>query len=293
MASLGVSKEGGGGGKVVERVLSVSFLTDPVFKPTDLAGKGAAAVASLFGSVGSAAAALSSISSGSSSSAGSGGAGAVGAGKAGGIAGSAGGGPPSAVEIANARSNQRAESLLQAIVVELGEVGWGDSAAGRETERAAVVVPGVGGGGGPPQAGSSPLEKEAPEEGEVAVGAGGVGLAQEPASAVRREEVLVLAPFDGVGGDDDTGVSGATAASSSSPVSSEEADGTGAADGQRQRPSQEEDQEAGEAVDRVGKASGGARADTSGARSAAVEVIFCSWEFQVRRNLYSFVCSTE
>lgn len=282
VASLGVSKEGGGGGKVVERVLSVSFMTDPVFKPTDLAGKGAAAMASLFGSVGSAAANLgSSISSGSSGGSGGGGGGGSGVGKAsGGAGGSASGGSLSAVEIANARSNQRAESLLQAIVAELGEVGWGGGGGGGALATASadqgtgvnsVVVPGGGAGARPPPVGSSP-EQGASEEGEAANGA------KDFACAVLREEVLVLAPFagsSGGGGGGDTGVPAATAASSSSPFSPEEAGGKRGAAEERQDTSQQGGQEAEEAGDGVGKAGAGAGADGSGDSSAVVEVGFC------------------
>lgn len=277
VASLGVSKEGAGGGKVVERVLSVSFMTDPVLKPTDFAGKGAAAMASLFGSVGSAAANLGS----SMSSGGSGG----GVGKAG-RTGTASGKSLSAVEIANARSNQRAESLLQAIVAELGEVGWdGGGAAAADRGAGSVVVPDsaegrsrqVGSGSG---SGSSP-EQGASEEGEAAaaVGASSGGGAKEPACAVRREEVLVLAPFDGSnggGGGGGSGDNGDASASSSNSRSPEEAGGKGDGDapGERQGTFQQGGQGAEEAGDGVGKAGAAAGADDCSDISAVVEVSF-------------------
>lgn len=261
VASLGVSK-GGGGGKVAERVLSISFMTDPVLKPTDLAGKGAAAMASLMGSVGSAAAKYSS-SIGNSSG---GGSGALEkkpreAGTAT-TATLASGASLSAVEIANARSNQRADSLLQAVVAELGNIGWNGGATDRET--GGCVVPAA--------ARSSKSEGFLPEKHGASQNDGGAvdsstGAEESAHSATRHKEELVLAPFDGSSGGNGSspGVSGAAVTVSSSSLSPEKAGGQGG----------QEAEAPGDGVGSVGSA-----ADKAGVSTSTVEVRFARWVIQ-------------
>eukprot|EP00752_Nemacystus_decipiens_P006167 g5564.t1 len=125
--------------------------------------------------------------------------------------------------------------------------------------------------GRPPPVGSSP-EQGASEEGEAAEG--GKDLA---CAAARREEVLVLAPFDGSsGGGDSKDAPGDTAASGPSPPSPEEAGcGKGDAAEERHGTSQQGGQEAEEAGDGIVKAGAGAGADGSGGSSAIVEVRLC------------------
>ncbi|CAM9666240.1 unnamed protein product [Ectocarpus sp. 4 AP-2014] len=275
VANLGVSK-GVGEGKMVERVLSVSFMTDPVPKPTDLAGKGVAAVTSLLGSVGSVASTFSSSMTTSSkdgptgSSAGSAGAAAGKAGAASGAASSL-----TAVEIANVRSNQRADSLLQAVVAELGRIGWqgavdrrtGTAAAASAAAAAAAAV--VGPRGTKPSTGSPPPEQQkAAEKGEDA----GDGARPGERAASMLQEVLVLAPFDGSGSS--SSASGSVASASAlGPLSPEEEGREGEkAEGP---PRQEEDQETGVPEGGVATAGAGADAGVAAAAATVVEVGLC------------------
>ena len=120
VATLGVSKGTTATGGV-DRVLLLSFMTDPCVKQNDFAGKGAAAVASLFGSVAS----VTSGLGGSSLSGKDGGGGASGGGAAAAGSGSGSGSSSSlsAVAIANLRSRQRADALVEAVVAELDALG--------------------------------------------------------------------------------------------------------------------------------------------------------------------------
>ncbi|CAM9218398.1 unnamed protein product [Ectocarpus fasciculatus] len=266
VANLGVSK-GVGEGKMVERVLSVSFMTDPVPKPTDLAGKGAAAVSSLLGSVGSVA---STFSSSMTSSAKDGPAGSGSAGAATGKAGAASGAASSltAVEIANVRSNQRADSLLQAVVAELGRIGW-QGAVDRRTDAAAAVVRPRG---TKPSLGSQP--PEAAEKGEDADD--GARL-DEPAGSM-LEEHLVLAPFDGSSSSSSSsgggGASGSAAAAVAVGRLSPEDEGR---KGEKTEgpPRQEEDQETGVPEGGVATTGTGADAGIAAAAATVVEVGLC------------------
>ncbi|CAN0156841.1 unnamed protein product, partial [Laminaria digitata] len=139
VATLGVSKGTAATGGV-DRVLLLSFMTDPCVKQTDFAGRGAAAVASLFGSVASAA---SGLGAGSLSGRDGGGGASSGAAAAG--SGSGSSSSLSAVAIANLRSRQRADALVEAVEAELDALGC-----------AAAVDPGVAPTGDiPPQQPSS------------------------------------------------------------------------------------------------------------------------------------------
>ena len=123
VAKLGVSKGTAATGGV-DRVLLLSFMTDPCVKQTDFAVKGAAAVASLFGSVASVASGLGAGSLSGRDSVGGGGGGGGGI-SGGAVAGSASGSSSSlsAVAIANLRSRQRADALMEAVVAELDALG--------------------------------------------------------------------------------------------------------------------------------------------------------------------------
>ncbi|CBJ49017.1 expressed unknown protein [Ectocarpus siliculosus] len=269
VANVGVSK-GVGEGKMVERVLSVSFMTDPVPKPTDLAGKGAAAVSSLLGSVGSIASTFSSSMT-SSSKDGPAGSSAGSAGAAAGKAGAASGAASSltAVEIANVRSNQRADSLLQAVVAELGRVGW-QGAVDRRTGTAATAAAVVGPRGTKPSPGSpGPEQQKAAEKGEDA----GDGARPGERAASMPQEVLVLAPFDGSNSSSSSASGSVASASALGPLSPEEEGREGEkAEGP---PRQEEDQETGVPEGGVATAGAGADAVVAAAAATVVEVGLC------------------
>ncbi|CAM9761502.1 unnamed protein product [Scytosiphon promiscuus] len=264
-ASLGVSR-GVGEGKAVERVLSLSFMTDPVPKPTDLAGKGAAAMSSLMDSVGSVAATFSSsITSASNGGPGSGAGGtsgsAVGAAGAGAEAASAS--SMTAVEIANLRSNQRADSLVQAIVAELGSVGFGGGTGRRRSGSATTAVAAA-----PVSRGPS-LEQGATEN-EAAAGVDDEAPESAAAAAIQEEE-MVLAPFDGSNGCN-AGAPGAGAASLTALAAGEEGEGPGDAQARR-RSARRGAQGAEDYGDGVGTAGATARGCDSG--TAVVEVRLC------------------
>lgn len=122
VAKLGVSKGTAATGGV-DRVLLLSFMTDPVVKQTDFAVKGAAAVASLFGSVASVASGLGTGSFSGRDGVGGGGGGGGTSGGAGAGSGSSSCSSLSAVAIANLRSRQRADALVEAVVAELDALG--------------------------------------------------------------------------------------------------------------------------------------------------------------------------
>lgn len=271
VANLGVSK-GVGEGKMVERVLSVSFMTDPVPKPTDLAGKGAAAVNSLLGSVGSVASTFSSSMTSSSkdgpvsSSAGGSSAGAA-AGKAGAASGAAS--SLTAVEIANVRSNQRADSLLQAVVAELGRIGW-QGALDRRTGTAAAATVGRPRGMKPSPGSPGPEQRKAEEKGDDA---GDVASPGELAASM-PQEVLVLAPFDGSGSSSSSASGSApSAAAALGPLSPEE-EGRGGEKAEGP-PRQEEDQESGVPEGGVATACAGGDTGVAAAAATVVEVRGC------------------
>ncbi|CAB1120026.1 unnamed protein product [Ectocarpus sp. CCAP 1310/34] len=271
VANLGVSK-GVGEGKMVERVLSVSFMTDPVPKPTDLAGKGAAAVTSLLGSVGSVASTFSSSMT-SSSKDGPAGSSAGSAGSAAGKAGAASGAASSltAVEIANVRSNQRADSLLQAVVAELGRIGW-QGAVDRRTgtaAAAAAAAAGVEPRGTKPSPGSpGPEQQKAAEKGEDA----GDGARPGERAAPIPQELLVLAPFDG----SNSNSSASRSAASASTLGPLSAEGEGREREKMEGPTrQEEDQETGVPEGGVATAGAGADAGVAATVATVVEVGLC------------------
>lgn len=169
VATLSVSKGFAAWGGV-ERVLLLEFMTDPCPKQ-DLAGRGAAAVASFAERLraGSVAAGLSSATSGKDSSSGT----------LGRTSSSL-----SAVAIAHQRSNQRADALVEGVAAELGRLGCAADDGGVMSASPPAKVSGApaveladrekGGDGDDPTLGN--------DEAEVA------------------EEDLVLAPFEGGGG---------------------------------------------------------------------------------------------
>lgn len=131
MATLGVSKGFAAWGGV-ERVLLLSFITDPCPKQTDLAGRSAAAVASLLGSVASAAAGFGARGGGGgrgdpSSNTLSKESGVATGGGTNSVGGSSA--PLSPVAIANLRSKQRADALVEAVVAGLDRLGCGTSSS--------------------------------------------------------------------------------------------------------------------------------------------------------------------
>ena len=119
VATLGVSKGTAATGGV-DRVLLLSFMTDPCVKQTDFAAKGAAAVVSLFGSVASAA---SGLGGGSVSGRDGGSGGGTSGGPAAAGSGSGSSSSLSAVAIANLRSRHRADALVEAVLAELDALG--------------------------------------------------------------------------------------------------------------------------------------------------------------------------
>lgn len=163
VATLGVSKGIAGSWKGVERVLLLSFMTDPCPKQSELAARGAAAVTSLrrFGAAASAAASAASGLGGPSSS------------KDGSSTSSAS--PLSAVAIANLRSIQRADALVEAVVAELDQLGCGADPSA------------VGG-----------VSTDSIHGGDASRDVKGVNTACLGGDTDRTEE-LALAPYDGSG----------------------------------------------------------------------------------------------
>lgn len=178
VATLGVSRDIAAWGGV-ERVLRLSFLTDPIPKQTDLAGRGAAAMASMFGSVASVAAGLGGAS-GSSRRDGPNGV-------TGSSSSSNSSSSLSAAAIANLRSTQRADALVKAVVAELDRLGH---AADPD-----IALPG--------------LHASSPSGIEVGGDACDAGTTGADAADAPVEE-LVLALFEG--GEGKTGVGGVASA---------------------------------------------------------------------------------
>lgn len=173
VATLSVSKGFAAWGGV-ERVLLLEFMTDPCPKP-DLAGRGAAAVASFAERLraGSVAAGLTSATSGKDSS--------------GGTLGRTSS-ALSAVAIAHQRSNQRADALVEGVAAELGRLGC--AADDGEVMSGVSASP-------PAKVGETPGVELT--EGETS-GDGDDTATVENDEAEVAEEDLVLAPFEGGGG---------------------------------------------------------------------------------------------
>lgn len=172
VATLSVSKGFAAWGGV-ERVLLLEFMTDPCPKQ-DLAGRGAAAVASFAERLraGSVAAGLSSATSGKDSS--------------GGTLGRTSS-SLSAVAIAHQRSNQRADALVEGVAAELGRLGCAADDVGVMSGAAASP---------PAKVSGAPAVELA--EGEKGADGDDTTLGNDEAEVA--EEDLVLAPFEGGGG---------------------------------------------------------------------------------------------